>query len=346
MNVNIDNILKYLKKYLDIPSPGGYTDKAVLEAKKDFEKLGLTTKVTNKGGLIATMSGEDDENQIIISAHIDTLGAMVKEITADGRLKYHKIGGGCWSSIEGENCTVITRKNGNVRGTVMFKYASTHTYGQEKANSERSFDNMEIRLDEKVRSKQDVLDLGINVGDFIYLDTRLEVTDSGFVKTRYIDNKAAVAILFEVARYFKENNLKPKHTTHFYISNYEEVGHGLSKAIPPKTKELVSIDIAPVGEGQTSNEHSVCITAKDKQTVYDSYLRFKLTDLAEENNINYNIDLFNSYGSDASQAIRWGEDLRFANIAMGTEASHHYERTHIDAIENTAKLTICYMLAD
>lgn len=346
MNINTNNILEHLEKYLAIPSPGGYTDKAVLEAKKDFEELGLTTKVTNKGGLIATLLGEDDENHITISAHMDTLGAMVKEITADGKLKYHKISGGCWSAVEGENCTIITRKKGEVRGTSMFKYSSTHTYGQESANSERNFNNMEIRLDENVTSKQDVLDLGISVGDFIYFDTRLEITDSGFIKTRYIDNKAAVAILFELARYFKENNLKPKHTTHLYISNYEELGHGLSRAIPSKTKELVSIDIAPVGDGQTSNEHSVCITAKDKQTVYDSYLRFKLTDIAEENDINYNIDLFNNYGSDASQAIKWGEDLRFANIGPGTDASHHYERTHIDAIENTTKLILCYLLTD
>lgn len=344
MNLDINNVLRYMKKYLDIPSPGGYTDIAVLESKKDFEKLGLQTKLTNKGALIATLEGEDDENHITISAHMDTLGCMVKEIMSDGRLKYAKIGGGCWAAIEGENCNIITRKNGNIRGTVIYKYSSTHNYGVEKANAERNAENMMIRLDENVKSKQDVLDIGISVGDFIYLDTRFEVTDSGFVKTRYIDNKAAVGMVFELARYFKENNLKPKHTTHFFISNYEENGHGLSKAIPSKTKELVSIDIAPVGDGQTSDEHSVCIVAKDKQTVYDSYLRFKLTDIAEENDIRYNIDLFNSYGSDASQAIKWGEDLRFANVGPGTDTSHHYERTHIDAIENTLKLLEKYML--
>ena len=344
MNFNIENTVSIMKKYLDIPSPAGYTDIAISECKKDFEKLGLDCKLTKKGGLIATLKGKDDENQITISAHMDTLGAMVKEITYDGKIKYHRIGGGCWDSVEGENCNIITRKNGHIRGTVTFKYASTHTYGQELAASERTGDTMLIRLDEEVNCKEDVLDLGVKVGDFIYMDTRFEYNKNGFIKSRYIDNKAAIAIVLELAKYFKTNNLKPEHTTNFYISNYEEVGHGLSKAIPEKTTELVSIDIAPIGDGQTSNEHSVCIVAKDKQTVYDSYLRFKLEDIAQEHNINYNIDLFNNYSSDSSQAIKWGEDLRFANIGPGVDTSHHYERTHIDAIENTFKLLENYML--
>lgn len=345
MKFNLENTINIMEKYLDIPSPGGYTDIAVLESKSDFEKLGLKTTLTNKGGLIAILPGEDDENQITISAHMDTLGAMVKEITSDGKLKYHKIGGGCWAAIEGENCNVITRRNGEIRGTVTFKYSSTHNYGQVMAASERTGDNMIIRLDEKVTCKQDVLDLGIRVGDFIYMDTRFEYTNSGFIKTRYIDNKAAVAMVFELARFFKEEGIKPKRTTNFFISTGEEMGHGLSKAIPSNTKELVSIDIAPIGDGQTSNEHSVCIVAKDKLTVYDSYLRFKLEDLAEDNNITYNVDVFNNYGSDASQALLWGEDLRIANVGPGTDTSHHYERTHIDAIENTMKLLAYYMLS-
>ncbi|MGL5347905.1 MAG: M42 family metallopeptidase [Peptostreptococcaceae bacterium] len=345
MKFDLNNTINVMKKYLDIPSPAGYTDIAVLECQKDFESLGLECNITNKGALIARLPGEDNTNQITISAHMDTLGAMVKEITPDGKIKYHKIGGGCWAAVEGENCTVITRKNGEIRGTVTFKYSSTHTYGQVLAGSERTGDNMIIRLDEDVICKQDVLDLGINVGDFIYMDTRFEYTKSGFIKTRYIDNKAAVAIVLELARYFKENNIKPARTTNFFISTYEEVGHGPSKSIPCQTTEFVSIDVAPVGDGQTSSEHSVCITAKDKLTVYDSYLRFKLTDIAEENEVLHNIDVFNNYGSDASQAILWGEDFRFANVGPGIDTSHHYERTHIDAIDNTLKLLGYYILS-
>ncbi|MDU5022213.1 MAG: aminopeptidase, partial [Clostridiales bacterium] len=142
MNFNIENTVSIMKKYLDIPSPAGYTDIAISECKKDFKKLGLDCKLTKKGGLIATLKGKDDENQITISAHMDTLGAMVKEITPDGKIKYHRIGGGCWDSVEGENCNIITRKNGHIRGTVTFKYASTHTYGQELAASERTGDTM------------------------------------------------------------------------------------------------------------------------------------------------------------------------------------------------------------
>lgn len=344
MKFDLNNTISVMKKYLDIPSPSGYTDIAVLECKKDFEELGLECSLTNKGCLIATLRGEDDEKQVTISAHMDTLGAMVKEITSDGKLKYHKIGGGCWGAVEGENCTIITRKKGEIRGTVIFKYSSTHTYGQALAASERNDETMLIRLDEDVNCKEDVLNLGINVGDFIYMDTRFEYTKSCFIKTRYIDNKAAVAIVLELARYFKKNNIIPARTTNFFISTYEEVGHGTSNAIPAKTTEFVSIDVAPVGAGQTSNEHSVCILAKDKLTVYDSYLRFKLTDIAEENRICHNVDVFNSYGSDASQAISWGEDFRFANVGPAIDTSHHYERCHIDAIDNTLKLLGAYMM--
>lgn len=347
MNINIEYTLEMMKKYMAIPSPGGYTRIAISEAKEDFEALGFETVVTKKGALLATLKGEIDEEHIMITAHMDTLGAMVKDITADGRLKYHKIGGGCWGAVEGENCYVITRKGRKVRGSVMPKYASTHVYGQELANSIRNENNMSIRLDEKVHSKAEVLALGINVGDFIYMDTRTEVTESGFIKSRYLDDKSAVAMLFEIGRYFKENNLKPKYTTHFFISNYEEMGHGVAMAsIPEKVKEMVAIDIGPVGDGQQSSEYAVSITAKDKKSVYDFELREKLVNLSEENNIDYRVDVFNSYSSDSTQIIQQGADVKFACIGPGVDATHHYERTHIDAIENNIKLLISYMLAE
>ena len=346
MNLNLTNTINLMKKYLDIPSPAGYTENAVLEIKKDFENLGLDTILTKKGTLIATLPGEDDSNQITISAHMDTLGAIVKEISSDGTLKYHKVGGGCWAAIEGENCTVITRKGKKIRGSVVFKYASTHIYGQTKAATERNEETMIIRLDEKVFTKQDVLDLGISVGDFVCLDHRFEATESGFIKSRYIDNKSAVAMVLEICRYFKENNLTPKHTTNFYISNYEEIGHGVSKCLPEKTKEFVAIDIAPTGPSQTSSEHGVTIVAKDNLSLYDFNLRNKLVDVAEDNNLDYAVDVFTFYGSDASEAIRGGEDVQIACVGPGTNNSHHYERTHIEAIENTLKLLINYMLKE
>ena len=334
-----------MEKYLLIPSPTGYTKEAVLELKRDFENLGLNTKLTNKGALIATLEGKNMEKSVMLTAHIDTLGAMVKNITSEGRLKYNKIGGGSWASIEGENCYIITRHGKKIRGSIIPKMASTHTYGQEKGNVARSQDNMLVRIDEKVHSKEDVLKLGINVGDFIVMDTRTEITESGFVKSRYLDNKLAVAIVLEICRYFKENSIIPKYTTYFFISNYEETGHGISQ-VPRDTVEIIAIDVGIVGEGQESNEFSVSIAAKDRRSPYDFEFRNRLVDIAEENNIDYVVDLYNFYSSDATHAAQQGQDVNFASLGPAVDASHHYERTHIDSVMNTTKLLIKYLLGE
>lgn len=344
MDIDMKYLLNMMKKYMDIPSPGGYTHIAIEEAKLDFEKLGLKTVITKKGALIATLDGKNTEEEIIISAHMDTLGGMVKEIEADGKLKYKRIGGGCFGSIEGENCHVITETGYEISGSIMPRMASTHIHGQEAANLSRNESNMIIRIDEKVENKKDVLDLGIHVGDFIYMDTRTKITENGFVKSRYLDNKLAVAMVFEVCRYLKENKIIPSYTTKFYISNYEEMGHGVSSnSISDKVKEMVAIDIAPVGKGQESSEYAVTIAAKDKKSVYDYELRRKLSYIAKENNIDYRVDVFNYYSSDATQSILQGGDFKFACIGPGVDSTHHYERTHILAIENNVKLLVKYI---
>ncbi|NMA86952.1 MAG: M42 family metallopeptidase, partial [Tissierellia bacterium] len=206
-------------------------------------------------------------------------------------------------------------------------------------------DNMLVRIDEKVHSKEDVLKLGINIGDFIVMDTRTEITESGFVKSRYLDNKLAVAIVLEICRYFKESSIIPKYTTHFFISNYEEVGHGISQ-VPSGTAEMIAIDVGIVGEGQESNEYSVSVAAKDRRSPYDFEFRNRLVDIAEENNIDYVVDLYNFYSSDATHAAQQGQDVNFASLGPAVDASHHYERTHIDSIINTTKLLINYLLSE
>lgn len=343
MNINIDYTLEIMKKYMDIPSPGGYTHLAIEEFKNDVEKYGLATQLTKKGALIIEVPGENNEEAIMITAHMDTLGGMVKEITSEGKIRFHKIGGGTWNALEGENCWVINRKHKKIRGSIMPKKASTHVYGAEVAGELRTEHNIVVRIDEKVSCKKDVEDLGIKVGDFVCLDTRTEITESGFIKSRYIDDKSAVAMILEICRYFKENGIKPKYKTYLYISNYEEIGHGLS-FIPEDTKEVVAIDIGTVGHGQESTEYAVSIAAKDAKGPYDFNLMEKLTDVAESNNVDYKIDVYNRYSSDASQAILRGADIQFACIGPGVDGTHHYERTHKDAIENTLKLLIGYMV--
>lgn len=327
------------KKYLDIPSPSSFTKTAMLEAEKDFKELGLKTQMTKKGALIATIDGESDA-AVAITAHMDTLGAMIKTITPDGKLTFHKIGGGTWSAIEGENCQIFTRSGMVYRASVIPNEASTHIHGL-KSYEKRTQENIHIRLDELVSSKEDVLNLGIRVGDIIAMDTRTEFTESDFLKTRYIDNKAAVAMTFVLAKMFLET--PPKQTVHFILSNFEECGHGLSW-LPENTEEVIAVDIAPVGYQQTSTEFAVSIAAKDKKTPYDYDFITRLSNICDAHQIPYNIDVFNHYSSDASQMILRGADVRFACVGPGVEGTHHYERTHMKSIDATIQLLYRYCL--
>lgn len=344
MDIDIKFTIDTMIKYLNIPSPSGKTQAAIEEARKQFEEMGIKTVRTKKGAIIATIEGKNNLEQKTISAHIDTLGVMVKGIKTNGRLKIVKVSGGAWTSLEGANVFVETRSGKKYRGTILPVHASTHINAIATREEIRKDENMEIRLDEIVKNKEDVLNLGIKVGDYVHVDTLTEITESGFIKSRYIDDKAAVAMVFGICKYLKENNIKPEYTTNFLISNYEEVGHGIS-SVPEDTTEFVAIDIGPVGGEQESDEFSVTIAAKDKATPYNYELRNKLVEIAENNKIDYNVDIFVSYSSDASQGILHGFDFNFACIGPGVDATHHYERTHVKSIENTMKLLINYIIS-
>jgi len=338
MNYVVDKLVTLL----NIPSPTGNTDKAIDFVEGEFKSLGITTRRNNKGALIATIPGENQDKEVTLSGHVDTLGAMVKEIKSNGRIKFTTIGGYALNTIEGEYVNVESISGKLYSGTVLTTKASVHVHGKETSTIERNEENMEIRIDEKVSSKEDVEKLGINVGDFIFLDTRTTVTDSGFVKSRHLDDKAGVACILGIAKYLVENDVKPKYTTNFFISNYEEVGHGAS-FIPEKTFEFIAVDMAAPGQGQTSDEYSVTICAKDSTGPYDLELKKRLINLAKENNLNYKVDIYPSYGSDGSAALRAGYDIKVALIGPGVDASHSFERTHKEALENTIKLGILYL---
>ncbi|TCU74011.1 putative aminopeptidase FrvX [Tissierella praeacuta] len=339
----MEYITKNLEELLKIPSPTGNTEKAVLFVEEKFKKLGIVTKRTTKGALIATIEGKNKDKEVTLSGHVDTLGAMVKEIKGNGRLKITQLGGYVWNTVEGEHVTIETLGGKTYTGTIMTTKASSHVHGEGTKTVERNADNMEIRIDEKVFSKEDILNLGINVGDFVYLDPRVVVTESGFIKSRHLDDKAGVISLLGIAKHLVDNNIKPNYTTNFFISNYEEVGHGAAAAIPEKTFEFIAIDMAAPGEGQTSDEFSVTICAKDSSGPYDYELRKRLIGLAQEENLNYKIDIYPYYGSDGSAALRAGHDFKVGLIGPGVDASHSFERTHIEAIENTIKLGIAYL---
>ena len=347
-DVLMEKTLRYtieeLEKILKIPSPSGHTEYVKEHIINELDTLKVNYRETHKGAVIATIEGENTEEHRTVSAHMDTLGAMVKEIKSNGRLKFDPIGGYMMNSVEGENCIIETQDRQQYSGTFFTTKPSVHIHSDAK-KTDRSVENMEVLIDEKVSGAEEAEKLGISVGDFIFIEPRTQIQKNGFIKSRHIDDKAGVAVMLGMISILMKNDKKPFYTTHFFFSNYEEVGHGASASIPEKTKEFLAIDMSTPGEGQNSTEYHVTICAKDSTGPYDFELRKKLVELAKEHKINYKVDLYPYYGSDASAALRSGNDIKAALIGPGVYASHGYERTHEDAISNTLKLGIQYLLS-
>ncbi|MBY6876841.1 M42 family metallopeptidase [Clostridium botulinum] len=337
-------ILNYLKNILTIPSPTGFTNHITNYLKKELDTIGIEYKITNKGSIIITLEGEDKSFERTLSAHMDTLGAMVKDINDNGTLSIVPLGGFMMNSIEGENCSIHTLNDEVYSGTIQTIKPSVHIHGKEAYDLKRSPENMEVILDEKIFSKKGVENLNINIGDFISFDTRNIFTENGFIKSRHLDDKASLAILLYAIKYIHVNNLPLSCTTNFLFSNYEEVGHGAS-FIPKNTKEFIAVDMGAPGENQNSSEYSVCICAKDSTGPYDLDFRKKLINICKTSNIPYKIDIYPSYGSDASAALKAGFDIKAALIGPGVYASHAYERTHMDSILATLDLIIKYCVS-
>jgi len=343
---DIEYITDRLVTLCKTPSPSGDTKEVIDWLKAEFEALGYEPKINNKGGLLVTIPGAKEGNERGLSAHVDTLGAMVFEIKSNGRLKLSLIGGSPWPSLEGEHVIIKASNGKRYTGTILVTKAASHVWGQETSKMERNADNMEVRIDEKVKNKEDVLQLGIRVGDFVVFDPRTEVTSSGFIKSRHLDDKASVAVLLGCAKYLADNNLRPAYTTHFYISVHEEVGHGGSSGIPETIKEFIAVDMGCVGNGLQGSEYTVSICAKDSGGPYDLALRKKLEALCEEHDIPYVVDIFPYYGSDAGALLRAGYDVRCGLIGTGVDASHSHERTHKEGVLATARLVLSYIMSE
>ena len=281
MQINQENLLSTLKSLLEIPSPTGFTAEAVVYVAKAFDRLQVPYVKTVKGALIGTIEGKNQERHRLLSAHVDTLGAMVKEVKGNGRLKLTQIGGYPWNAIEGEYCTVHTADGKQITGTILLTAASSHVHGEKTSSTARSADTMEVRLDAVVSNADEVKALGIEVGDFVSLDPRVQITEAGYVKSRHLDDKACVACLIAMIETIRNEQIELPYTTHFFISNYEEVGHGSSASIPEKVVEFMAVDMAAPGDGQTSHEHKVTICAKDSSGPYDYALKGQLVQLAK-----------------------------------------------------------------
>lgn len=337
--------VEYIQKLTAIPSPTGYTQKVIQYVNETLQSFGYKPQITAKGGLLVTVKGENDKQQRFVTAHVDTLGAMVRAIKPNGRLKIDLIGGFGYSSIEGENCLVhLSESERTISGTILMHQTSVHVY-KDARTAERNQENMEVRLDAKVFNEEDVRQLGIEVGDFISFDARTQVTDLGFIKSRHLDDKVSAAILMNQLRQIKEDGLTLPFTTHFAFSTFEEVGHGMNSNIPSEVVEYLAVNMGAMGDDQQTDEYSVSICVKDGSGPYHFAFRQHLVQLCKENAIDYKLDIYPYYASDASAALSAGAEVKHALFGAGIESSHAYERTHIESVQATEQLVHAYLFS-
>ena len=327
---------------LAIDSPSGYTHKAAAWVKDAFEALGFPAHITVKGGVIIDLGGRNDSDGLLLEAHGDTLGAMIAAIKGDGRLKLTSLGGMRPENAETENVRVYTRDGKVIEGTCQLCNASIHVNGG-YGDAKRSWDTMEIVLDEDVKSPADTRALGIEVGDIVCFDPRTRRTASGYLKSRFLDDKLSVGILLGFAKYLADNKIIPARRTWVHVTVYEEVGHGGSASVPAGITEAISVDMGCVGDGLQCTEKQVSICAKDSGGPYSYEVVGKLIAAAQKTGADYAVDVYPFYGSDVEATLRSGVDIRHGLIGAGVYASHGYERSHIDGVYNTLKVLAGYL---
>lgn len=341
LSINKEYILNTAKEILEFDSPTGFCFEIMDNIKNIAEHFGYDFETTNKGCGIITIKGKSEEKVIGLSAHVDTLGAMVRSITTEGKLKFTLLGGPIVPTLDSEYCRIRTREGNIFTGTFLSSSPAAHVF-EDSSSKTRDPKNMEVRIDENVKSKEDTQKLGICPGDFIFIEPKTTITKSGFIKSRFIDDKGSVACLMGLLELFSREKIVPKATTKILISTYEEVGHGASY-IPSDITEMISVDMGCIGDDLSCSEYDVSICAKDSGGPYDYNMVTNLVKLAKDNELKYAVDIYPFYGSDVGAALKGGNDIRGALIGPGVSASHGMERTHYSALENTVKLLYLYL---
>ena len=326
---------------LAVDSPTGYTAKAAQWVRDAFAELGFEAAITVKGGVLVDLGGSDAADALLLAAHADTLGGMVAEVKGNGRLRLTNLGVNP-NNGETENVRVYTRGGAVIEGTCQLCNASLHVNGNYN-DTKRSWDTMEIVLDEDVRSAADTRALGIEVGDIVCFDPRTKRTASGYLKSRFLDDKLSVGILLGFAKYLADNQITPARKVYVHITVYEEVGHGGSGSLPAGVTEAIAVDMGCVGDGLQCTEKQVSICAKDSGGPYSYEVVGKLIDAAKKTGADYAVDVYPHYGSDVEATLRGGADIRHGLIGAGVYASHGYERSHIDGVYNTLKVLCGYL---
>lgn len=339
----LDYILEETKKLLAIDSPSGFTEKAASYVMNEYAALGYTPVRTTKGGVYCEISRDSNKrDSLMMEAHIDTLGAMVCDINSNGCLKLSPVGGMNPNNAEAENCKVYTREGKRYTGTFQLCDASIHVNGKFNETN-RSYNDMEVVLDENVKTKEDTLALGIMPGDFVCFDPRTTITESGYIKSRFLDDKLSVGILLGFAKYVKEEKVALPRNVYHHITVFEEVGHGGAASIPSDVSEVLSVDMGCVGNGLACTEHQVSICAKDSYGPYNYEIVSNLIAAAKRRKIDFAVDVYPHYGSDADVALTAGYDVKHGLIGSGVYASHGYERSHKDGVLNTFLLLTEYL---
>ena len=329
-------------RLLDIDSPTGYTEAAAEWVKNEFSALGFEAHTTAKGGVLVNLGGEDETDALLLEAHTDTLGAMVAEIKGSGRLRLTNLGGMRAENAEAENLRIRTRSGKVFEGTCQLVNASVHVNGS-YADTKRSFDTVEAVIDEDVKSADDVRALGIEVGDMVCFEPRTRITESGYIKSRFLDDKLSVGVLLGLAKYLSDTNSRPQRRTYVHVTVYEEVGHGGAGSVPDGVTEAISVDMGCVGEGLSCTEKQVSICAKDSGGPYSYALVSRLIESAKSAGADYAVDVYPHYGSDVEATLSAGSDIRHGLIGPGVYASHGYERSHLDGVYNTLALLTSFL---
>ena len=335
------DLMDIAKDLLAADSPSGFTHRAADFVENFAKNLGYAVSRNNKGNVTVAVPGRQEGPTSGLCAHIDTLGLMVRSITDGGQLMITRIGGPTLPTLDGEYCKIYTRDGRVYTGTILSLSPAAHVF-EDAATRTRDEQNLSVRIDEVVKKKEDVEALGIMAGDFVCIDPKTVVTESGFLKSRFIDDKASAACLLALLKLMKESGKLPKHPSKFIFSIHEEVGHG-GATIPAGLSELLIVDMGCIGLDLTCTEYQVSICAKDGNGPYDYGMTTRLVELAKSGGVDYAVDIYPRYGSDAGVAWHAGHDVRAALIGPGVHASHGMERTHWDGLKNTLQLMALYL---
>lgn len=343
--ISTDYLRQVLEDLISTPSPTGDTDWAVSLVQNELATMGVAATKTTKGALVAHLEGLRDDAPRALTSHVDTLGAIVAEIKSSGRLRLKALNGVSWPTVESEGVTVRTQSGRQIRGSMVLENGAAHV-NKDHATTPRNADTLEVRLDERTTSRDETMQLGIEVGDYVYFDPRLEFSESGYVRSRFLDDKACVACLLAALKALRDVGVSPAQRTHALFSVHEEVGHGGMDGLPADLNELLILDMAVVGRGQNGSEATCSICLADSSGPYSKDFSDRLRMIAQKEGIVLRPDVYPYYGSDGSAYWRMGGQAQVALIGPGVDTSHGYERTHVDALKDTASLIAEYLVEE